>query len=73
MREASYTLSIIATVIFSIFIIPLAWTIPMTIITKNTINDGKEHIALGICHILFMPLVGIISGILLLLQENKTD
>ncbi|WP_381415063.1 hypothetical protein NPX79_03555 [Spiroplasma endosymbiont of Anurida maritima] len=72
MRKAAYILSIIGTVFSGILILPLAWMIPMTIAIKKTIYDGKEHIALGICTIFFMPF-GIISGILILVSKDEVE
>ncbi|WP_339021013.1 hypothetical protein [Spiroplasma endosymbiont of Atherix ibis] len=70
MRTAAYILFIISTISWAIFLIPLAWIIPMTIAARKSIGDGKEHIALGICNILFMTMpFGIVSGILLLIPE----
>ncbi|WP_339020702.1 hypothetical protein [Spiroplasma endosymbiont of Atherix ibis] len=72
MRETAYILFIIGTVLCGIFLIPLTWMIPMTIMTKNSIDDNKEHIALGVCQILFMPF-GIVSGILILIPEENQN
>ncbi|WP_342275453.1 hypothetical protein [Spiroplasma endosymbiont of Cantharis lateralis] len=71
MRQAAYICSIISTVLASFLLIPLIWMIPMTIATKKTIGDNQPHIALGICSIFFMGLLGLVSGILILIPEEQ--
>jgi len=50
--------------------IHLAWTIPMIIMIKKSITSGKNHIALGVCAILFL---NIVSGILILVSNTYPD
>ncbi|ALD65989.1 hypothetical protein [Spiroplasma cantharicola] len=71
MREEAYIFSIVSTVLSSFLLIPLAWMIPMTIATKKSIGDNKPHIALGICSIFFMGILGFICGILILIPEEN--
>jgi len=71
MRRAAYILSVISTVFSAfLFLIPLCWMIPMTIATKKAIGDGQEHIALGVCQIIFGLAFGLISGILILVGND---
>ncbi|AHI52433.1 hypothetical protein [Spiroplasma culicicola] len=67
MRKAAYILNIISTIATAIVLIPLIWTIPMTIKSKKIIGDGQEHVAFGVCSLFF---TNIISGILTLIPEN---
>ena len=50
------------------FLIPLIWAIPMTIVLFRRMNNG-EPIGVGfkVCTLLFLSLIG---GILLLVREN---
>ena len=52
------------------FIIALAWTIPMTVMATHAVADGKQHIGLGVCHLLFF---NIISGILILVSNGQIE
>ncbi|WP_338983176.1 hypothetical protein [Spiroplasma endosymbiont of Othius punctulatus] len=71
----AYIFAIIATVISGLFIIPLFWMVPMTIMINNakkqvgTPNE-KPHIALAICSLLFL---GLISGICILIADVSTN
>lgn len=49
-------------------IITLAWMIPMTIMTTHSVTDGKQRVALGVCHLIFF---NIISGILILVSNGQ--
>ena len=71
-------LGIVAVSTFSLFskamaetiiaLVPLAWTIPMTVLVWGTYKGKyRNTIALGVCHILFF---NIISGILLLCSKK---
>jgi hypothetical protein len=66
MRQAAYILNIITCVLLSWLLIPLAWLIPMTIASKKAIGDGQDHIALGVCTLLFSNLL---SGIFILVEK----
>lgn len=68
LRKASFILAIITCVLVGWTIIPLAWAIPMTIMIKRSITSGKNHIALGICSLLFL---NVIIGILMLISNDK--
>jgi hypothetical protein len=69
MKQASYILMIISTVFMSfLFLIPLAWMIPMTLATKRAQTDGQQHTALGVCTILFAWPFGLIAGIFILVD-----
>ena len=59
---------IIATVLSGFAIIPLAWMIPLTVVTFNRINRGEPMgIALKIIDLLF---VSLIAGILFLVMDD---
>jgi hypothetical protein len=68
MRQASYILMIVQTVLFSFLLLPLAWMIPMTLAAKKAQTDGQPHIALGLCAIIFALPLGLVAGILLLVE-----
>ena len=63
------TTNIIIGIVFILFLIPLAWAIPMTVHMKK-IADGKKSnsVAFSICTLLFCSLI---SGILLLIGGTK--
>lgn len=52
------------------FIVLLAWMIPMTVMTYNSVDDNSDKTALGVCHLIFF---NIISGILLLMSNKYVD
>lgn len=72
----AYAFQIVGTVFSAFFfLIPLAWTIPMTLATKKAIeqvgtNEEIQHIALGVCSLFFSSLIG---GILILVATNKSE
>lgn len=68
LKTAAKVLMIISTVILGLYIIPLAWCLPMTIIYCNKVNNNKP-IGTGfkICSLIFVSLVG---GILMLCDEE---
>ena len=68
LKTAAKILMIIGTVIMGLYIIPLAWCLPMTISYCNKIKRG-EKISTGfkICSLLFVSLVG---GILMLCDQD---
>ena len=64
LRLAAFVLSVISCVGMGIFLIPLAWTIPMTVRTYKIYKGEKPNtVAFGVCELLF---VGLIAGVLLL-------
>lgn len=70
-RQIAYVCMIIATILTCWLVLPLLWMVPMTILTKNAVNDNKPHIALGICEIIFsLTIFGLIAGIFLLLSHT---
>ena len=61
---AAFVLSVISCVVSGLAIIPLAWTIPMTVHTYGIYKGKKANtIAFGVCSLIFSSLI---SGILLL-------
>lgn len=66
LRLAAFIFNLISAIILGMAIIPLAWTIPMTVhswrIYKGT---ARNSIAFGVCTLLFLNLAG---GILLLIS-----
>ncbi|WP_338970313.1 hypothetical protein [Spiroplasma endosymbiont of Labia minor] len=56
-------------VLLAFCFIQLAWMIPMTIATKNAMNEvtPKNHLALGICTLLFQSLI---AGIFILVANG---
>jgi hypothetical protein len=42
--------------------------IPMTLAAKKAQTDGQPHIALGLCAIIFALPLGLVAGILLLVE-----
>lgn len=59
---------IISTIVCGIFLIPLAWRLPMTVIYSNKVKSG-EPVGVGfkVCTLLF---VSMISGILMLCDND---
>ena len=59
---------IISTVISGIYLIPLAWCIPMTVVYSNKVKNG-ENVGIGfkVCTLLF---VNMIAGILMLCDKD---
>ena len=68
LREAAYVLGLIVTIASGLAIIPLCWTLPMTLYLKRKM-DAKEKtgIAFDICYFIF---VSRISGVLLLVADE---
>ncbi|MDR2653847.1 MAG: hypothetical protein LBB39_00860 [Mycoplasmataceae bacterium] len=69
--KAAYIFAVIFTVITAFAIIPLIWTIAMTLRIKKTYltNDDSSHIVLGICSLFFLSLI---SGIIILCSEASS-
>lgn len=68
LRLVAFILNIIATVSIGWTIIPLAWMIPMTVISYGIYKGTKRNtVAFGVCTLIFVNLV---SGILLLVSKK---
>jgi hypothetical protein len=68
LRLVAYILNLISTICIGWTLIPLAWMIPMTIISYGIYKGTKKNtVAFGVCTLLF---VNLISGILLLVAKK---
>lgn len=68
LRLIAFIFNIISCVTFGWIIIPLAWMVPMTVISWGTYKGTKKNtVAFGVCTLLFL---NIISGILLLVSKK---
>ena len=68
LRLAAFILNIISTIGSAILVIPLAWMIPMTVISWGIYKGTKRNtVAFGVCTLLFLNLIG---GILLLISTK---
>ncbi len=64
LRLIAFIFNIISTVAFGWLLIPLAWMIPMTVISWGIYKGTKNNtVAFGVCTLIF---VNPVSGILLL-------
>ncbi|AKU79914.1 hypothetical protein [Spiroplasma turonicum] len=72
LAQGAYILMILATISFCIIPISLAWTIPMTLNAKKRITSYTPATGLGVCAIIFMPILGLIAGILLLCNNENS-
>lgn len=69
LQTIAFVFMIISTVTSAIAIIPLCWTIPMTVYLWTSMRDGrKTGIAFQICTLIFVSLV---AGILLLVDGQE--
>lgn len=72
LKLVAFIFALIATIATGIVIIPLAWTIPMTIHLYNAYKGKQYSLAFAICSLLFL---NTIAGILLIvdyvLYESK--
>lgn len=69
MKTVAYAFNIVACVFMGFMIFPLAWLIPLTIMSKKVANgSGANSVALGVCTLLFSNLI---SGILLLVAGDN--
>lgn len=69
LRLIAFILNIVTTVSIGWTIIPLAWMIPMTVISHGIYKGTKKNTtAFGVCTLLFLNLV---SGILLLVSTKE--
>lgn len=64
------TLGLAVAATFGFGVIAAAWIIPMTITLNKAEKDGKKHIALGVCTLIF---INIISGILILVAGGEDE
>jgi hypothetical protein len=65
----AYILNLITTVCVGWTVIPLAWMIPMTVISYGIYKGTKKNtVAFGVCTLLFLNLI---SGILLLVAKKE--
>ena len=68
LRLIAFIFNLISTIGLSILIIPLAWMIPMTVISWGIYKGRKANtVAFGVCTLIF---VNLISGILLLCSKK---
>lgn len=76
MLKAGSILILIVFILESILIIPLLWTIPSFILYKK-VNAGQatenQKIALAILGIIFGAMLGIIGGILMLVDLGNNE
>ncbi|QHX36503.1 hypothetical protein [Spiroplasma sp. BIUS-1] len=68
--KIGYAFMIVGTVLSSFLLIPLLWTIPMTLKTKSLITVYRDATVLGVCAILFVSTLG---GIFILLANNPQN
>lgn len=68
LRLIAFVFCIISTVTAGWMLIPLAWMVPMTVITWGIYKGKKRNtVAFGVCTLIFVSLVG---GILLLVSKK---
>lgn len=68
LRLIAFIFNILTTVSIGWTIIPLAWMIPMTVISYGIYKGTKKNtVAFGVCTLIFM---GVVSGILLLVSKK---
>ena len=68
LRLINFILCLVSTITCALFIIPLAWMLPMTIISWGIYKGKKRNTtAFGVCTLLFVNLIG---GILLLCSHK---
>ncbi len=69
LRLINFILCLITTIVCAIAIIPLAWMIPMTVISWGIYKGTKRNtVAFGVCTLLFVSVIG---GILLLCSTKN--
>ncbi|MDO4182210.1 MAG: zinc-ribbon domain-containing protein [Coriobacteriia bacterium] len=70
LRLIAFILNIISTVSMGLLILPLAWTIPMTVHSYGIYKGTKQSTtAFAVCDLIF---VNLISGILLLVADSES-
>lgn len=68
LRLIAFILAVLSTVSAGIFLIPLAWMIPMTVMTWGIYKGKRPNtVAFGVCSLIFLNVVG---GILLLVSTK---
>ena len=68
LRLVAFILNIVTTVGVGWLLIPLAWMIPMTVISYGIYKGTKKNtVALGVCTLIF---INVISGVLLLVSKK---
>ena len=69
LQNAAFVFMIISTVILGFYLLPLAWTIPMTISYNGKIKN-KQHVSTSfkVCTLLF---VSLIAGIIMLCDKDN--
>ena len=68
LKLIAFIFSIVSTVTFAPFLIPLAWMIPMTVISYGIYQGTKKNtVAFGVCLLIFTNLI---AGILLLIAKK---
>ncbi|MFZ1301264.1 MAG: hypothetical protein WAQ27_01635 [Candidatus Microsaccharimonas sp.] len=69
LKLVAFIFNLVSTISIGWTIIPLAWMIPMTIISYGIYKGTKKNTtAFGVCTLLFLSLVG---GILLLVAKKE--
>lgn len=71
LRLVAFVFSLITTVFVGWTLLPLAWMLPMTIISYGIYKGTKKNtVAFGVCMPLF---VNIVSGVLLLVAKKDDE
>jgi len=71
LRTAAYVFMLIATILTGFLLIPLFWTIPMTVHYYHSIDrDEQVSTAFKVCSLLFVSIIG---GILMLCDTSSRD
>jgi len=69
LRLIAFIFSIVSTVCAGCLVIPLAWMIPMTVISYKIYKGERPNtVAFGVCMLIF---VSVVSGILLLCSKKE--
>jgi hypothetical protein len=69
LRLVAFVLNLIVTIACGVFIIPLAWMIPMTVRSWGIYKGTKPNTtAFGVCDLIFLSMI---SGILLLVSGTE--
>lgn len=69
LRLIAFVLNLLSTIGVGWLLLPLAWMIPITVMSWNVYKGTRANtVALGVCDLLFCNLVG---GILLLVSNKE--
>lgn len=69
LRLIAFILNIVTTVGVGWLLVPLAWMIPMTVISYGIYKGTKKNtVTFGVCTLIF---VNVISGVLLLVSKKE--